>query len=64
LEAHGGEMKHKASKDIEKSLRENITLLHRNNLEEYVWLTFEEIRSYLEDGYEIFNNEKRELYGR
>jgi hypothetical protein len=57
-------MKHKADKNVEKSLRENITLLHKNNLEEYTWAVFEEIRGLIEDGFTIFNDEKRELYER
>lgn len=55
-------MKHKANKDVEKSLRENITLLHRDGLEDFVWATFEEIEGWRINGFEIFNDEKRELY--
>lgn len=58
-------MKHKANKDVEKSLYENITLLIRNgNVEDCCWATFEEIPQRLAEGFEIFNDEKREIYER
>jgi hypothetical protein len=57
-------MKHKPKDDVAKSLRENITLLHKNNLEEYTWAVFEEIKDLIEKGFTIFNDEKRKLYER
>jgi hypothetical protein len=57
-------MKHKADKDIEKSLRGNLTLLHKENSDSFLWATYDEIETFLKEGYEIFNDEKRELYGR
>ncbi len=56
-------MKHKPKKnDAERSLLENITLLYRG--EEFIWATYEEIKGHLSSGFEIFNDEKREIYAK
>lgn len=45
--------------DLKKSLLDNITLLHKNK--EYIWVEFQEIKEYLNQGFEIFNKDKKEL---
>jgi hypothetical protein len=48
--------------DSEKSLIEGITLMHRPDVEDSIWATYWEIKDWIEKEYEIFNDEKREIY--
>jgi len=45
-------------------LFQGLTLLARDNLNDIVWATYEEIPGYIEQGYEILNEKKREVWNK
>lgn len=46
--------------DLKISLVNNITLVHNGN--KFKWVEFNQIEEYLNNGFEIFNEDKKILY--
>lgn len=47
-------------KELKQSLINNITLMQKGEI--FEWVTFSEIYAFLANGFDIFNDEKKELY--
>jgi hypothetical protein len=48
--------------ELKRSLFDGLTLMQGNESKEFIWCEYHEIESNIAFGFEIFNDEKKELY--
>jgi hypothetical protein len=51
-------------KELKQSLIDGLTLVKISDKDDWAWCEFHELKYYLSKRYEIFNDEKRELFNK
>lgn len=54
--------KFESKSEVKRMLLDNISLMEDVKTNEHIWVEFHEINEYIENGFILFNEEKRILY--